>query len=655
MDILNGQPWHIHHGDCIPHMATMPPASVDMSVFSPPFPSLYAYSDSLADIGNSEDMEGDAKLHLSFFYSQLARIVKPGRVVMVHIMQIPNLKRTGKSGLCNFRDINIRLGKRAGLIYEYDWCVRKNPQALKNGTKVLTPDKWVEIQNLSVGDKVIGSDGSTTTVKGVHPHEPRTMYRVTFSDGTSVECDGKHLWQVQTINGPSKTMTTDEIRSFGIASECGDPRFKIPVMSGAAQLHGDTELPIDPYTLGVILGDGSITSRGSATLTCEHEVVALTSLPEKHSWRRIAGSDKGNGTVATYASNGDKWHSNLLLDGLRSLGLFGMRAWEKHVPESYKFTNAWNRLEVLRGLMDTDGTIKTNSGIVCKYCTTSEQLANDVAFLAQSLGGVTRIDTEDNSRYVHNGEERFGRRKYLVSLRMPEGCNPFKMPRKADRWQPTKKTVCRWIKSIEPTTVEPCTCIEVAAADSLYVTEHCIVTHNSQAIRTRCRELQFAGLEADRAKQRGCLLDYLIKFMAPGDNAIPINTKGEVSRNEWIDWAEGCWTDIEETDTLNFRAGKGEDDTKHICPLQLEVIRRLVLLYTNPGEIVFSPFTGVGSEGYMALGGRSPKTKKRIANPRRFYGCELKDEYFIEAESNLDLAMRATEAAEECPLFGATG
>jgi len=303
MDILNGKPWHIHHGDCIPHMATMPPASVDMSVFSPPFPSLYAYSDSLSDIGNSEDMEGDAKLHLSFFYSQLARIVKPGRVVMVHIMQIPNLKRTGKSGLCNFRDINIRLGKRAGLIHEYDWCVRKNPQ--------------------------------------------------------------------------------------------------------------------------------------------------------------------------------------------------------------------------------------------------------------------------------------------------------------------------------------------------------------SQAIRTRCRELQFAGLEADRAKQRGCLLDYLIKFMAPGDNAKPINTKGEVSRNEWIDWAEGCWTDIEETDTLNFRAGKGEDDTKHICPLQLEVIRRLVLLYTNPGEIVFSPFTGVGSEGYMALGGRSPKTKKRIANPRRFYGCELKDEYFVEAESNLELAMRATESAEECPLFGA--
>lgn len=629
MLLAENQEYHVHHGDCIEHMATMPAASVDMSVWSPPFPAVYAYTNAEADIGNSEDLRAEAKIHLSFFYRQFARILKPGRVVVVHVQQIVRMKRQYREGgVIDFRGMNIRLGERAGLTFEYDWAVRKNPQALKNGSKVLTPSRWVEIQELAIGDEVIGSDGAPTVVKGVYHHGHRQMYRVGFSDGSSVECDGRHLWQVETVNGPSKTMTTDDIRHLGTHSLAGEARFRIPIMSAPARLSSGCERPIDPYTLGVILGDGAITSRGSAFLTCEHEIVAMATVPEGHSWRRIKGSDKGGGTVATYATNGAGWGNNLLLQGLRSLRLFGLRAWEKHVPESYLFAPAWHRLEMLRGLMDTDGTIKTRSGIVAKFCTTSKQLAADVAFLAQSLGGVARTDTEENSRYVYKGEERFGRMKYLVSLRMPDGCNPFKLPRKADRWRPTKKSVCRWITSITPTTVEACTCIEVAAADHLYVTEHCIVTHNSQAIRTKSRELQFSGLESDRARSRGAMPDYLLKFRAKGDNAAPVDSDDQVSRNEWIKWAECCWSDIRETNTLNVAEGRAESDTKHICPLQLDVIDRLVRLYSNPGEIVFSPFAGIGSELYQAL-----------LLGRRAYGCELKAEYHAAALKNCERAI----------------
>lgn len=288
--LSEGQKWAIHHGDCIEHMATMPAESVDMSVFSPPFPSLYAYTSSDRDIGNSEDLGGDAKLHLSFFFRQLVRVMRPGRVVMVHVMQIPRMKRTGGVGLCDFRGLNIRLGERAGLVYEYDWAVRKNPQA--------------------------------------------------------------------------------------------------------------------------------------------------------------------------------------------------------------------------------------------------------------------------------------------------------------------------------------------------------------QAIRTKSRELQFSGLESDRAKSRGSLPDYLIKFRAPGENKVVIDSEGEVSRNEWIDWAECCWMDIKETATLNVRVAKGESDTKHICPLQLPVIDRLVRLYSNPDELVFSPFAGIGSEGYCA-----------VKSGRRFYGCELKDEYHREACRNLERAERESEVEVQSQLF----
>lgn len=280
--LLGDKNWHVHAGDCIEHMATMPESSIDMAVFSPPFPALYSYTNKPEDIGNSDDLKGETKLHLSFFYRQLARIVKPGRVVMVHVAQIPRMKRAGGVGLFDFRGLNIRLGERAGLIWEYDWSIRKNPQA--------------------------------------------------------------------------------------------------------------------------------------------------------------------------------------------------------------------------------------------------------------------------------------------------------------------------------------------------------------QAIRTRSRELQFAGLESDRAKTRGCLPDYFLKFRSPGDNAIPIDSEGQVSRNDWIQWAEAHWSDIRETDTLNFQAAKGADDTRHICPLQLPVIARAVKLYTNPGEIVFSPFTGIGSEGYVAL-----------KYGRRFYGCEIKPEYIAQAEINL----RAVECADE--------
>lgn len=169
----------------------------------------------------------------------------------------------------------------------------------------------------------------------------------------------------------------------------------------------------------------------------------------------------------------------------------------------------------------------------------------------------------------------------------------------------------------------------------------------SQAIRTRSRELQFAGLERDRARCRGAMPDYLLKFVVPGENSVPVCDQErsgdddgncaveqlydvQVSRNNWIDWAESAWMDIRETDTLNTKNAKSESDVKHICALQLSVINRLIRLYTNPGEIVFSPFAGIGSEGYEA-----------VKLGRRFYGCEIKDEYFEEAKRNLAAAESA--------------
>lgn len=277
--------WRIHEGDCIPHMAEMPSASVDFSVFSPPFPSLFSYTSEACDIGNSESVRTESKLHLGFFFKQLSRVVRPGRIIIVHCMQIPGLARNGEKGTFDFRGMLIRLAERAGLIYQYDWLVRKNPQA--------------------------------------------------------------------------------------------------------------------------------------------------------------------------------------------------------------------------------------------------------------------------------------------------------------------------------------------------------------QAIRTHSHKLLFVTLERDRSISCGAFGDYLIKFIAPGDNATPIDNS-EITREQWIEWAEPCWS-VRETHTLNTGEAKGENDTKHICPLQLDVIERCVKLYSNPDEIVFSPFAGIGSEGYEAL---------KLG--RRFYGCEIKPEYIAAAKVNL---ARAEAAARESTMM----
>jgi len=148
-----------------------------------------------------------------------------------------------------------------------------------------------------------------------------------------------------------------------------------------------------------------------------------------------------------------------------------------------------------------------------------------------------------------------------------------------------------------------------------------------QAIRTKAQALMFATKNRDSSMTRPALADYLLLFRKPGDNAVPINT--DVTNDEWIEWARPVWLDIRETNTLNASAGRDEADERHIAPLQLDFIERCVRLWSNRGELVLSPFAGIGSEGVVSL---------RLG--RRFVGCELKPSYWRTACANL----RATEA-----------
>ena len=165
-----------------------------------------------------------------------------------------------------------------------------------------------------------------------------------------------------------------------------------------------------------------------------------------------------------------------------------------------------------------------------------------------------------------------------------------------------------------------------------------------KAIRTKDAGLLFKSLARDSSRMHMALADYILQFRKPGDNTDPIkagtseryDNQGWISADEWIEWAAPVWYrqtkdypgGIRETDVLNTREGKGEDDEKHICPLQLGVIERCVKLWSNPGDLVLSPFAGIGSEGYVSL-----------KFNRRFVGCELKPEYYEVAKKNMGRAI----------------
>lgn len=149
------------------------------------------------------------------------------------------------------------------------------------------------------------------------------------------------------------------------------------------------------------------------------------------------------------------------------------------------------------------------------------------------------------------------------------------------------------------------------------------------AIRTKSERLQFSQFKRDSLESSPALNDYMLEFRKPGKQAVPV--LNDVSNEEWIRWASGVWDDIRETDVLSYQSARGHEDEKHICPLQLTVIERCVRLWSNPGEVVFSPFGGIGSEPYTAI------RQRRIG-----WAIELKAEYFRQALRSVERAVSDT-------------
>lgn len=154
--------------------------------------------------------------------------------------------------------------------------------------------------------------------------------------------------------------------------------------------------------------------------------------------------------------------------------------------------------------------------------------------------------------------------------------------------------------------------------------------------RTKALGLLWKQLLKDSCMSRMGIPDEVLTFRKPGDNPERVfHTKEEFPVDQWQRWASPVWDDIDPSDTLQYQSAREEEDERHICPLQLEVIRRCVRLWSNPGDTVLSPFMGIGSEGHVALN-----------CGRRFVGVELKQSYFEQAARNLAVAKKQPDLFE---------
>jgi phosphate starvation-inducible PhoH-like protein len=330
-------------------------------------------------------------------------------------------------------------------------------------SRVLTPSGFQPIGSLRVGDLVIGSDGVPTPVLGVYPQGRREVFRVRAQDGASTLCCGEHLWAVTTAadrrrSRPPRVLETRAM--LGRLRAAHAHRFELPLLSHPAEF-APSDVPMDPYALGLLLADdGGIELRRKRAVD--------------HVLRHTAGH-RGGVIVA-----------NPVTAVLRDLGLAGTRSTTKFVPEVYLHNSAAVRLAVLQGLLDTDGGPVAQQGRTCRvtYGTSSPRLRDDVVFLVRSLGGVAywrtrsadgRLPGRAGGRDVHHRSDAS-----VVDIRLPAGIPPFRLPRKAEKYdRDGGGRPMRFVDSIEPAGEQETLCIQVAAADSLYVTDDFLVTHNT--------------------------------------------------------------------------------------------------------------------------------------------------------------------------------
>lgn len=377
--------------------------------------------------------------------------------------------------LFDFQAALVELSLRRGRLALFEDCGLGKGQP--PGSKVLTIDGWKEIQCLVVGDMVIGSDGMPWPVTGIYPKQEQPTYRIHFSDGASFVVDEDHLHIVRTNNDrqrkrPWRVLDTRTLISAKLryGSDKKSRNYDIPVVAPIS--FKGSQLPLDPYVLGVLLGDGGLTTKSRVTFTCAEPELLDT---VRQRLARVGAHLTQKANPIDYSIGGGRGNKpNSALAALKQLGLMGRGSATKFIPQVYLYSTIEDRLDLLRGMMDTDGYIKES----CQHYTVSRKMHEDVLFLIRSLGGCPTSSVKNTQYRDNDGTLHKGKPCFVATFSLKTFC-PFLLSRKAAKWNPSPRDNGRWIDRITFEGTQKTVCISVASPDHSYVTEHFIVTHNT--------------------------------------------------------------------------------------------------------------------------------------------------------------------------------
>ena len=344
---------------------------------------------------------------------------------------------------------------------------------------VLTPTGWVKIGELKPNDEICTINGDIQKVTGVFFNKKRRMYKIYFTDKTEVIACEDHLWKVNT---PTKKMrgqpfivkSTKELFNEKLTqSKICNTKYFIPVISSVK--FDKKEVPIDPYFLGLLLGDGGISSGSIILTSSDKEIIDFAkAIAPKYSCtvKRYHTISYGISTI--------RGRKNLLMEHLRTLKLFGLKSKDKFIPTNYLFNSESIRIKVLQGLLDTDGYISKEGTI--QFYTSSSRLKEDIKFIIQSLGGVCK-ESSWLPKFIYKGKIKQGQTAFALTINLPEKIIPFKLKRKLQYLKKDKKyNPYRGIKKIEYFGEENGVCISVSSPEKLYIIHDFIVTHNTKGI-----------------------------------------------------------------------------------------------------------------------------------------------------------------------------
>lgn len=400
-------------------------------------------------------------------------------------------------------------------------------------SKILTPSGYVVISNLKVDDIICNPNGKTSKIESISEERNKPTYKIIFSNHSETLCCEDHLiptkcvWErAEKVN--YKFRNINEIKSKIVCGANKRINYTTPIIK-PIELNKNN-LVLDSYAFGCLLGDGSF--RHALSYSCSDQFIIDTikpllndigmdieKSPDKDYAYTIIGIDRirnfnpiiqidennnekvfngvddlplefckwtvykaissQNKYKGFYWKFNDKITSSSLLNYLRDNDLWMKLSVDKHIPDDYKYSCIEDRIKLLQGLMDTDGTVDySNTGKNGKYfefTTISPKLKEDFKWLVESLGGTVTI-AERYTKYTHKGEKRTGQLSYRIIIKLPNEINPFRLPRKADVVKPRiKYPPLRFITNIEYVGEKPARCITIDDPENLWITNDCVV------------------------------------------------------------------------------------------------------------------------------------------------------------------------------------